>query len=88
MTIAVTDGFKKDFRRLPEQIQVTAIKAIGLLTKDLYHPSLHVKKVKGEILKGYSNIFECRININYRILFLIEPDSYVLLRCGKHDDFF
>jgi len=25
---------------------------------------------------------------NIRFLFLIEGDTYVLLRCGKHDEFF
>ncbi len=41
-----------------------------------------------EIIKNYTNIFEGRIDKNYRFIFLIENNQYVFLRCGSHDKFF
>lgn len=52
-----------------------------------HHPSLRVKKVQGEIIKGYSNIFEGRVTRKYRFFFLIRANAYILLACGKHDDY-
>ena len=88
MNLVRTDLFKKDFLNLPTSIRRQTEKALRLLVADLFHPSLHIKKTKGEVLKGYQNVFEGRISKSYRFLFLIEGDTYVLLRCGKHDEFF
>jgi mRNA-degrading endonuclease RelE of RelBE toxin-antitoxin system len=88
MNLVRTHLFKRDFLELPENIKRSAEKALRLFVTNPFHPSLHIKKTKGEILKGYHNIFEGRLSKSYRFLFLIEKDSYVLLRCGKHDEFF
>ena len=50
-------------------------------------PSLRIKKVKGNILPGYDNTFDGRITLDYRFFFLIETDAYVLLRCGRHEEY-
>lgn len=66
-------------------------KALKLLATNPFHPfhpSLYIKKTKGEIMKGFSDIFEGRITKNYRFLCLIKNDVITLLRCGKHDEFF
>jgi len=82
-----TEPFKRDFRRLPEAIKRRTEAALRLLLSNPHHPSLRVKKVRGEIIKGYGNIFEGRITRDYRFFFLIATDAYILLACGKHDDF-
>jgi len=81
------EPFKRDFQRLPEAIKRRTEAALRLLLSNPHHPSLRVKKVRGEILKGYSNIFEGRITRDYRLFFLIATDAYILLACGKHDDY-
>lgn len=83
-----SEPFKRDYKKLPEEIKKRAQKQFVLLKQNPKHPSLQIKKTRGEIIKGYSNIFEGRITKNYRFLFLIEGDVFILLRCGKHDDFF
>lgn len=88
MNLVRTDLFKKDFLNLPAGIRRQTEKALRLLAADPFHPSLHIKKTKGEVLKGYRNVFEGRISKSYRFLYLIEGGAYVLLRCGKHDEFF
>lgn len=88
MNLVRTDPFKRDFSKLPKNIKRSAEKALKLFATNPFHPSLHIKKTKGEVLKGYSNVFEGRFSKSYRFLFLIEGNSSVLLRCGRHDEFF
>ncbi len=82
-----TEPFKRDFRKLPEEIKRRIEAALRLLLSNPHYPSLQIKKVRGKIIKGYSNIFEGRITRDYRFFFLIETDAYVLLRCGRHEDY-
>jgi mRNA-degrading endonuclease YafQ of YafQ-DinJ toxin-antitoxin module len=82
-----TDPFKRDFQRLPEAIKRRTEVALRLLLSNPHHPSLRGKKVKGEVVKGYSNIIEARITRDYRFFFLIEKDAYILLRCGRHEEY-
>ncbi len=86
MKFARTEPFKRDFQRLPETIKRRTEAALRLLLINPHHPSLRVKKVKGEVLKGYSNVFEGRITRDYRFFFQIETDAYKLLRCGRHEE--
>ena len=87
MKFVRTYPFKRDFQRLPEAIKRRTEAALRLLFSNPHHPSLRIKKVKGEVLKGYSNIFEGRITRDYRFFFLIETDAYILLRCGRHEEY-
>jgi hypothetical protein len=88
MNLVRTDLFKRDFLKLPENVKRSAEKALKIFATNPFHPSLHIKKTKGKVLKGYQNLFEGRFTRSHRFLFLIEGDNYVLLRCGKHDEFF
>ena len=74
-------------QRLPETIKRRTETALRLLLSNPRHPSLRIKKVKGNILQGYENIFEGRITRDYRFFFLIETDAYILLRCGRHEEY-
>ena len=88
MSLVRTNPFKRDFLKLPENVKRSAEKALKIFATNPFHPSLHVKKTRGEVLEKYQNVFEGRFTRNHRFLFLIEEDNYVLLRCGKHDEFF
>jgi mRNA interferase RelE/StbE len=87
MKVIRTEPFKRDFQRLPEAIKRRIEAALRLLIANPHHPSLRIKKVRGKLLKGYDNIFEGRITRDYRFFFLIETDAYVLLRCGRHEEY-
>jgi len=87
MKLSFTSLFKRDFNKLPETIKRRTEGALRLLVSNPHHPSLRIKKIKGNILKGYENIFEARITRDYRFFFLIETDTYTLLRCGRHEEF-
>jgi len=88
MRIERTKSFIKDYKKLPEEIKKRTDKALRLFVENPYHPSLGTKKTQGEVLKGYTDIFEGRITRDYRFLFYIHKDYYYLVRCRKHDDIF
>lgn len=72
--------FKKDYKKLPPDIQKQTDKKLDFLLEDYNHPSLRTKRVLK--CKG---IFEASITKDYRFLFLVDSDAYILIRVGKHD---
>ena len=80
MKLFFTNRFKRDYKKLPATIQELTDKQLRFLVQDLSHPSLRVKKVR-----KYKNIFEGSITMDYRFLFQITSEGYILLRVGKHD---
>ena len=87
MKLVRTQRFKREFKRLPEHIRKQAMRKLKLLLMNPRHPSLRVKKIRGEI-RGYRDVFEGSITKDYRFLFRVEEGSYILLTCGTHDEFF
>jgi len=83
MKITPTERFKASFRKLSPTLQVRALKQLEFLQANLFHPSLHTKKIKG--IRG--KIFEARITKAYRLIFEIQEDRYILLDIGKHEIF-
>ena len=75
-----TEQFKKNYQKLPQRIQRLTDEKLGFLLENFRHPSLRVKKYKGE--KG---VWEARITRNYRFTFHIKGDTYVLRKIGTHD---
>ena len=80
MRILRTERFRKDFRRLPEEIQVRLGKALELLVSDPRHRSLRVKK-----MEGTPDLWELRVSDNYGVTFQYEPEGVLLRRVGTHD---
>ncbi len=75
-----TTRFKKDFQRLPPDLQARAAKALELFAGNPRHPSLQVKK-----MEGAPGIWELRISDNYRVTFQRFPDGVLLRRIGTHN---
>ncbi|MFQ5808659.1 MAG: hypothetical protein ACE5JM_03480 [Armatimonadota bacterium] len=50
------------------------------LARDMTHPSSRVNRVR-----KYRGIYEGSINTDFRFLFRIAADGYILLRIGRHD---
>jgi len=80
MKFVRTNHFKRDYKKLPPTIQELTDKKLRLLAQEVSHPSLRVKKVQ-----GLRNVFEGSITMDYRFLFQITSEGYVLLRIGKHE---
>jgi mRNA-degrading endonuclease RelE of RelBE toxin-antitoxin system len=79
-TLLRTDRFRKDFRRLPREIQGRLDKVLTLLLTNPRHPSLRVKK-----MEGAPGIWELRVTDNYRITFEFAEDAVILRRIGTHN---
>lgn len=80
MRLRPTEQFTKDYERLPQRLQDRVDKALGLLLENPHHPSLQIKKITGR-----EHRWEGRVTLQYRFVFSIEGDAYLLLRVGTHD---
>ena len=80
MKLVYTDTFKRNYKKLSQQIKDQAKKQLGLFLENHKYPSLHVKK-----MTGYPDIWEGRITLGYRFTFKIEGDNYILRRIVTHD---
>jgi mRNA-degrading endonuclease RelE of RelBE toxin-antitoxin system len=74
-----TDRFKKDYQRLPSDIQQHVDEKLRFLLHDMRYPSLRVHK-----LRGVEGLWEFSVTMNYRVIFEIESEHYVLLAVGPH----
>lgn len=79
MKIRVTNRFKKDYQKLPKNIQQRVDEKLRFLLHDMRYPSLRVHK-----LRGVEGPWEFSVTMNYRVIFEIEAEWYVLLAVGPH----
>lgn len=80
MQLVRTNRFRKDFKRLPSEIQERTAKALDLFVSNTRHPSLQVKK-----MEGAPDIWELRVTDNYRITFQPIHEGVLLRRVGTHN---
>ena len=81
MRIKAYKRFLKAYQNLPDNVQRKIDKQIALLSRDLKHPSLHTKKIKGK-----EGIWEERIDIHHRLTFEIIEDTIFLRVAGNHNE--
>ncbi len=79
MTWAHTRRSERDYRAAPLAIQRAFDKQARLLAKDLNHPSLHAKKYDAA-----ADLWQARVNRDWRFYFLIQGDAYVIVRIIPH----
>ena len=65
LKIFKTKDFEKSFGKLPQNIQLMAVKKIVLFETNQFNPCLKTHKLKGELQDFYS----FSVNHQYRILF-------------------
>lgn len=61
LTPKLSSKFKKQYKKLPKNIQLKFTKQLQLLIKDYRYPSLQTKKIAN------INRFEARIDLHYRL---------------------
>ncbi len=81
MPLVITRRFKKAYQKLPARIQKKVKKALTLLDENPRHPSLRVRKIQGT-----PDIFEGRIDRQYRFSFQFSGQDKVLRNVDNHDD--
>ncbi len=79
MNIQYADEFRKQFGKLPPEIQRLYHKQERLFRKNWHDPRLHIKK-----LKDFSLPFSLRITRRYRVFFIFVGDATVLFATVGH----
>ncbi len=80
-TCQFSKRFKKEYNKLPKEIQKAFDKKLSLFLKETSHPSLRVKRIQGT-----KNQWEGSITMQYRFTFQFLNKNGVLLRTiGTHD---
>jgi mRNA-degrading endonuclease RelE of RelBE toxin-antitoxin system len=79
MTASFTLRFHKQYQKLSKDRQAKFDKQLDFLLSNLRHPSLRAKKYDEA-----KDIWQARVDNDYRFYFTIEGDSYILLSIIPH----
>ena len=80
MELLRTERFKRDFKRLPHEIQNKLPTVLERFLSNPRHPSLQTKK-----MEGVRDLWELRVTDSYRITFQYVQEGVLLRRIGTHD---
>ena len=80
MRIEASETFLRLYKKLPPEIKERAKKILELFETSPGHPSLAHKKMAGQ-----NDIYELRVNLNYRITYQKTGDTAYLRKIGTHD---
>lgn len=81
MNFVWSDKFKRNYKRVPQQIKKKFQKQLNFLVIDVRYPSLRTKKMKGR-----ENVWEARVDRSYRFTFQKENSDIILRTIGPHDE--
>ncbi len=79
MKLVYTERFRRAYAGVPPSVQRACDRRLGFLLRDLRHPSLHAKKY--DETRG---IWQARVDGGWRLYFVIEGDTYILLALIPH----
>lgn len=82
MKSSVTDDFIDAFHKLPDAVKEQARKNYRLWRTNLYHPSLHFKRVHQS-----ESLYSVRIGLGWRALGLLEDETITWFWIGSHADY-
>jgi len=85
--IRFAEGFEKKavrFFKKHKDLYPQYKKTLEILSRDPYHPSLRLHKLRGKL----SNFYSVSINMKYRVVldFIIQDDVIILIDIGSHSD--
>ncbi len=79
MTASFTLHFRKHYQKLSPERQAKFDKQLAFLLSNLRHPSLPAKEYDEA-----NDIWQARVDDDYRFYFQIEDDTYILLSIIPH----
>lgn len=79
MRVLFSERFTRSFQAVPERVQREFGKQLGYLVRNLRHPSLRAKKYDEA-----QDIWQARVNDDWRFYFRIEGDLYHLTDIMPH----
>ena len=72
--------FKKEYNKLPKEIQKAFDEKLSLFLKQMSHPSLRVKRIHGT-----KNRWEGSVTMKYRFTFEFIKECVLFRAIGTHD---
>ena len=84
MEIDFNARFKKQYKKLPEDIRRKFLERLDVFEKDSRDPSLRVHKLKGKD----KPLISMNVTGNYRALFLRKGDLVVFHKIGTHSQLY
>ena len=81
MRILAYVRFHTSYQQLPHHLQAKVDKQLHLLAENLRHPLLQVKRIKGT-----NDLWEARVDVQYRMTFEMINDAIFLRVVGNHDE--
>jgi len=79
MRLLRTKHFVREYSKAPKAIQRAFDKQLIFLLQDLHHPSLRAKKYDEA-----RNLWQARVNRNWRFYFTVYEDAYVITSIIAH----
>jgi len=80
MPFVLTGRFRRAYRALSDEEQERVQKALRMMSEELRHPGLRVKRVRGT-----HGVWEARASRALRLTFEVDGDKIVLRNVGGHD---
>jgi len=74
-----SERFQKSFDAAPKAVQKACDKQLNFLLQNPHHPSLHAKKYDES-----QDLWQARVNKNWRFYFFIQGDVYFLVDIVPH----
>ena len=74
-----TTHFERNYAKAPQQVQRAFDKQALLLLQNFHHPSLRAKKYDES-----RNLWQARVNRDWRFYFLIQDDGYLITDIIPH----
>jgi len=81
MELEFSIRFVRAYRALAPALRAAVDKALGLLCADPRHPSLRLKRMRGQ-----REVWEVRVGRRHRMTFEIREGYYLMRAVGKHDE--
>ena len=75
-----SEKFKKEYKKLPKEIQNRFDKKLSLFLNDMSYPSLSVKRIQGT-----KNRWEGSVTRSYRFTFEFCDDTVIFRTIGTHE---
>ncbi len=79
MNLVRSTAFERKYAKAPEQVQRAFDKQSLLLVQNLHHPSLRAKKYDEA-----QDLWQARVNKDWRFYFLIQDDVYYIVDIIPH----
>ena len=79
-TLAFTNTFRKQYKKLPSKLQTKTQAVIRLMSENPFHPELQFKK-----MVNTPDIYELRLDRSYRVTYTVDDHTITLRVIGSHD---